>query len=164
MFKFCYEFYFIFYILHKPNYLFMLDKPIVNIKQPCHENWNSMTPQGNGRFCKSCDKVVIDFTDKTLAEISEALLQHGAKPLCGNYNTSHVITDSKIDKFVWSLNTRGFKRLSLFILGVLIFTGCRTRHTRGMPVGYIENGRNLNDNPTIVNPKPKYTDADSLAK
>jgi hypothetical protein len=123
-----------------------------------------MTPQGNGRFCKSCDKVVIDFTDKTPNEITNILSQQKTHLPCGNFKTADVITDSKIDKFVWSLNTRGFKRLSLFILGVLIFTGCRTRHTRGMLVGYIENGRNLNDNPTIVNPKPKYTDADSLTK
>ena len=32
------------------------------INDPCHENWNEMTPQEQGRHCAKCDKVVVDFT------------------------------------------------------------------------------------------------------
>ena len=35
-------------------------KPI--IPNPCHEDWNKMTPEDKGRHCSVCDKVVIDFT------------------------------------------------------------------------------------------------------
>jgi hypothetical protein len=34
----------------------------INIPKPCHENWHSMTPKEQGRFCGSCDKIVVDFS------------------------------------------------------------------------------------------------------
>jgi len=37
----------------------------IHIPEPCSENWDKMTPQGGGRYCLSCDKVVTDFTNMT---------------------------------------------------------------------------------------------------
>lgn len=34
----------------------------LNIEEPCHQNWDQMTPQEQGRFCGSCQKMVVDFT------------------------------------------------------------------------------------------------------
>ncbi|HYD22731.1 MAG TPA: carboxypeptidase regulatory-like domain-containing protein [Flavipsychrobacter sp.] len=34
----------------------------LNIDRPCHEDWDKMNPQEQGRFCDSCQKTVIDFT------------------------------------------------------------------------------------------------------
>jgi hypothetical protein len=39
------------------------------ISQPCAENWAAMTPTGLGRHCAACQKTVVDFTQKTDAEI-----------------------------------------------------------------------------------------------
>ncbi|MFY7839164.1 MAG: hypothetical protein ACOVP7_02760, partial [Lacibacter sp.] len=41
----------------------------INIAEPCHENWNKMSPVEQGRFCGSCQKNVIDFTTKSDEEI-----------------------------------------------------------------------------------------------
>lgn len=43
----------------------------LSIPEPCHEDWDKMTPIEQGRHCQSCNKTVIDFsiyTDKQLIE------------------------------------------------------------------------------------------------
>lgn len=45
-------------------------KPLIlNISQPCTENWTEMTPVGLGRFCSHCQKTVTDITGMTDAAI-----------------------------------------------------------------------------------------------
>ena len=58
------------------------------VSQPCHESWAQMTPATQGRHCAACDKVVVDFTRKTDAEIL-ALLQHVAMP-CGRFRPDQL--------------------------------------------------------------------------
>ena len=47
----------------------MKKKVSYGIAEPCHEDWNAMIPEEKGRFCKSCEKTVIDFTRMSLPEI-----------------------------------------------------------------------------------------------
>ena len=42
-----------------------MQKLQLSIPTPCHENWENMTPEGQGRFCGSCAKQVIDFSTMT---------------------------------------------------------------------------------------------------
>ncbi|HWB28781.1 MAG TPA: carboxypeptidase-like regulatory domain-containing protein [Chitinophagaceae bacterium] len=41
----------------------------IHIANPCHENWENMTPGAKGRFCQSCAKTVVDFAAMTDSEI-----------------------------------------------------------------------------------------------
>lgn len=42
------------------------EKPLLlEIPNPCHENWAEMTPMGMGRFCSHCQKTVTDITKMT---------------------------------------------------------------------------------------------------
>jgi hypothetical protein len=41
----------------------------ISIPEPCHENWDAMSPTAQGRFCGSCQKEVVDFSGKTDTEI-----------------------------------------------------------------------------------------------
>jgi hypothetical protein len=41
----------------------------LSIPTPCSEDWNTMTPDKNGKFCASCQKTVIDFSAMTDAQI-----------------------------------------------------------------------------------------------
>lgn len=45
----------------------------IEIQNPCHEDWNTMTPEAKGRFCGSCEQIVIDFTGMIPREIATTL-------------------------------------------------------------------------------------------
>ncbi|MEM6684565.1 MAG: carboxypeptidase-like regulatory domain-containing protein [Bacteroidota bacterium] len=63
-------------------------KVTVSIPEPCHENWQHMTPTEKGRFCKVCTKEVIDFTSKSDEEIIK-YVQH-QKNACGRFYPSQL--------------------------------------------------------------------------
>ncbi|UOQ73223.1 hypothetical protein [Hymenobacter cellulosilyticus] len=61
------------------------------IAEPCSQSWAAMTPQGPGRRCAACEKVVIDFTQKTDAEILAVLRAAvGGKQTCGRFGASQL--------------------------------------------------------------------------
>ena len=101
----------------------------VEIKKPCHENWDAMKLNEKGRFCTSCQTIVIDFTTKTPEEISIFLKQNSNQSICGNYNSWNVKSNNKLDNLIWRLNGKGFKYLSLLIIRVMLLIGCRTKKT-----------------------------------
>lgn len=55
----------------------------INIPQPCQEDWSKMTPQQQGRFCNSCQKCVVDFTNFSDEELYIYLLKHKGEKVCG---------------------------------------------------------------------------------
>jgi len=61
----------------------------IRIAEPCHESWDAMTPTGPGRHCAACQKPVVDFTQKTDAEILAALRQAAGAP-CGRLRADQV--------------------------------------------------------------------------
>ncbi|WP_223652488.1 carboxypeptidase-like regulatory domain-containing protein [Hymenobacter psoromatis] len=56
---------------------------VVHIPRPCAESWAAMTPTPTGRHCAACQKVVVDFTQKTDAEIL-AFLTEAKGETCGH--------------------------------------------------------------------------------
>ncbi len=65
-----------------------MSKP--HISKPCHENWDDMTPQTGGRYCKECDKTVKDFTGLTNDEISTYLTEHAGEKICGRFSSDQL--------------------------------------------------------------------------
>lgn len=69
----------------------MLPLPILNVHlQPCSEDWQQMTPTAQGRHCASCQRTVVDFTDKTQTDLEAA---HAAAPdgrLCGRFRAAQL--------------------------------------------------------------------------
>ncbi|WP_223652486.1 carboxypeptidase-like regulatory domain-containing protein [Hymenobacter psoromatis] len=61
----------------------------VRIPRPCAESWAAMTPTPAGRHCAACQKVVVDFTQKTDAEIL-AYLAGAAGPACGRFRAGQL--------------------------------------------------------------------------
>ena len=61
----------------------------LSIPQPCSENWAAMTPTAQGRHCAACDKVVVDFTRMTDAEVV-AWLQKQSGKICGRVRADQL--------------------------------------------------------------------------
>lgn len=59
----------------------------LHISEPCTEDWGSMLPEGKGKFCLSCQKSVIDFSNMTDAEILRVLEQSNGS-VCGRMRVS----------------------------------------------------------------------------
>ena len=65
-------------------------KTILTIPEPCHENWHSMTPTQKGRFCNSCNKEVIDFTQTPKSELARVIKKGG--DICGRFKPQQLNT------------------------------------------------------------------------
>jgi hypothetical protein len=61
-----------------------MKKIAISIPTPCHENWQSMDPTEQGRFCSSCKKEVIDFSVLTDKEIV-SYLKKAKGESCGSF-------------------------------------------------------------------------------
>ena len=68
----------------------MPNRPTITIPQPCHESWAQMTPATQGRHCAACDKVVVDFTRMTDAEVVVWLQHPRAGRTCGRFATQQL--------------------------------------------------------------------------
>jgi hypothetical protein len=64
---------------------------IITIAEPCHENWDNMTQQQQGKFCSACSKTVTDFTNKSNTEILEIMSTLGSNA-CGRFNSNMLNT------------------------------------------------------------------------
>lgn len=72
----------------------MQKKVHLTIPEPCHENWNQMTPQDKGRFCGSCQKQVVDFTtmtDQQLIRFFTEKKEEGS--VCGRFHNDQLQRD-----------------------------------------------------------------------
>jgi hypothetical protein len=61
----------------------------IRIAEPCHENWNSMHPSDQGRFCLSCQKQVVDFSGMTDKEILEHI-SSASRSICGRADNGQL--------------------------------------------------------------------------
>lgn len=63
---------------------------ILNIPEPCHERWDEMTPEAKGRFCGSCQKIVVDFTGMSDEQVKNYLLDQKNKNTCGRFYATQI--------------------------------------------------------------------------
>jgi hypothetical protein len=66
----------------------MYTKYKITIAEPCHEDWDKMTQNQFGRFCGSCSKNVVDFTNMLPDDIQTYLQQH--INVCGRMKRSQL--------------------------------------------------------------------------
>lgn len=99
----------------------------IQIPEPCHEDWNIMTPQDKGRHCAVCSKTVVDFTKSTDEQIISTIEQ--SNKLCGRFKNNQLNRD-----VVFSRKERN-NYLNLVASSVLAFLSISTHNAlaQGQP-------------------------------
>lgn len=75
----------------------------MKIENPCHENYKAMRPSADGRFCQSCQKVVVDFTNMTERQIKHYFQNSRAEQVCGRFKSVQLNEGNKLERFIWQL-------------------------------------------------------------
>lgn len=73
----------------------------ITIPNPCHENWDEMLPESQGKHCLVCQKTVVDFTGWEPAAISGYLKEKAGQKLCGRFKTSQLEQSAEISHTDW---------------------------------------------------------------
>jgi hypothetical protein len=80
----------------------MRHKIQISIPEPCHKDWQNMTPVEKGRFCASCQKTVLDLTHLSDNEIIEVVTKNDnlcARIKVSNLNRNLIKTKTKSNYF-----------------------------------------------------------------
>jgi len=56
----------------------------------CTENWNHMTPADQGRHCAACNRLAIDFTNSTAADLAAARATASGQRPCGRFRVEQL--------------------------------------------------------------------------
>lgn len=110
----------------------------IEINKPCHENWDAMTPNEKGAFCKVCTKNVIDFSKQTLDEIKDffSILPKSNK-VCGRFKESQLNElsfEHFANQFVgWKLLNK-MAVVMFFVFGMSLFGQAQNPQTKNVMV------------------------------
>jgi hypothetical protein len=111
----------------------------LSIPEPCHENWDHMTPTQQGRFCNACAKQVIDFSEMSDSEVLNYFSKVKNEKVCGRAypdQLDRTIAPLPTKKIYWYWNYA----IALFLL-LAKSTGSKAQSRKGMivpkPVGAV---------------------------
>ncbi|CAN1558379.1 hypothetical protein MCETHM1_02512 [Flavobacteriaceae bacterium] len=111
----------------------------ITIPEPCQEDWNKMTPNDNGRFCESCTKNVVDFTNTLPVDIQYYFQQHSN--ICGRFKNYQLdsLTIQIPNRVLYSqTNYHKIFLLALFIaMGTTLFS-CADKNGSKQKIDKIE--------------------------
>ena len=103
---------------------------MISVPNPCNENWNSMTPQNQGRFCSSCQLVVTDFTKMDDNEIIQYFRTHQHEKICGHFRNEQLkrmkitITPAQLQNHNWSIIQQ--IRIAIFLVFASSLFSCKS--------------------------------------
>jgi hypothetical protein len=97
----------------------------ISIAEPCHENWDAMTPNKQGAFCHSCVKDVVDFSNKSLEEIKNFFSKPQTGKVCGRFEEKQLQElsfDDFFSRFTYWNFTKKFAAIFFMSFGFWIFS------------------------------------------
>ena len=96
----------------------------IAISNPCHVNWDAMTPETSGRHCAQCCKTVIDFTDWDTDEIAAYLAAKQYDSVCGRFKEDQLATVTITpETYIYELHQSNYSFFTK-IAAVFIFVFC----------------------------------------
>jgi hypothetical protein len=106
----------------------MSKKLQLHIAEPCHENWDNMSPAEKGRFCDSCQKQVVDFSNMSDREIVQFFKKPSTGSVCGRFMNDQLERDMIVEKkrLPW------IKYFFQFVFPAFVIS--KQAHTQGMVV------------------------------
>lgn len=63
---------------------------MINIPNPCQEDFSKMTPTERGAFCQKCQTDTFDFRQLSSNQINEIIVKHKGEHICGRFNKSQL--------------------------------------------------------------------------
>jgi hypothetical protein len=106
----------------------------IQIPNPCHEDWNQMLPAEQGRFCQSCEKTVVDFSqmsDKQVLEYFKSK-QQTSQRVCGRFRVEQVSSPTHHSYTSWPLS---LQRFAMALVAVVLLGGASACHPMNQTVG-----------------------------
>jgi len=76
-------------MLHLKRKTLFMKKINLSIPDPCHENWEKMTGVEKGKFCSSCQKAVVDFTNMSDRQLAD-FFKKPKGTVCGRFNNDQL--------------------------------------------------------------------------
>ncbi len=112
----------------------MNSKFSIQIPSPCHEDWNQMLPAEQGRFCQSCEKTVVDFSQMSDEQVLNyfKLKQSTSEHVCGRFRAEPV---SKPVQFQWQRWPLSLQRFAMALVAVVLLGGASACHSTDQTVG-----------------------------
>lgn len=91
----------------------------ISIPKPCHENWNDMLPEEQGKHCLVCSKTVVDFSSWNEHEILDYLSSKSNEKVCGRFNASQLESPSEktfVLPIIFRSNISLLKKIAAIVL------------------------------------------------
>jgi hypothetical protein len=76
----------------------MSKKIQLSIAEPCHENWENMNPVEKGKFCGSCQKQVVDFSNMSDRQVAEFFKKPSTGSVCGRFMSDQLDREIEIPR------------------------------------------------------------------
>ncbi len=73
----------------------------MQITSPCHQNFSKMHKHGNGRYCGSCQKVVVDFTQMDQKQLINYFKEHKSENVCGRVKNFQIRKQNVFESFLF---------------------------------------------------------------
>ncbi len=142
----------------------METKHKISIPEPCHEDWDKMTPDETGRFCNSCSKSVVDFTEMLPIEIQEFFIKNEGQKVCGRFKKKQldsIIIQIPNQVLLSQVHYHKMFLLALFItMGTTLFS-CKQENGDKQKIDKVEVVKNISEVERILVGDTKFNPNDS---